>query len=138
MPLSPPKTVSLHRVGLHPLSKIESRVSRMQSNNSNSSNKINFDQNGCEITRKPDSLRLSVENYCHSEELKKLEETVKELSELNEKLSRANVRSHMLEVELLTQFSPYTVEMIRKAEISCKKCEQTMTCTAEEQISIEL
>lgn len=65
-----------------------------------------------------------MDHFIHAEQNSQLVEWSKKLEYLIDELLKTRVRCHILEAELLTQFSPYLMEAVHNAQIDCEECSQ--------------
>jgi hypothetical protein len=63
------------------------------------------------------------QSYCsYEEEMAKLDDINRQLNEIKESLLETTIRSHLLNIDLVTQFNPDTVEALNKTVEECKAC----------------
>lgn len=67
-----------------------------------------------------------IEEYSHIKELTKIEEMSRMLNEIQQTLNQASMRSHLLNIDVVTQFNPYHVDMLKKNIEDCHGCIERM------------
>ncbi|CAG5129268.1 unnamed protein product [Candidula unifasciata] len=67
-----------------------------------------------------------MKNYSHNAAVEAVSSMNRELQTLYEKYLELGVRSHLLEVDLATQFSPDVVLVLEDLNESCKTCSQAV------------
>ncbi|XP_046365190.1 uncharacterized protein LOC124141264 [Haliotis rufescens] len=64
--------------------------------------------------------------HCHQSALGEIDKMNKELEQLKEDLFKTRVKSHILHVDLATQFSPHMVEKLSRVKEDCNRCSMTV------------
>lgn len=60
----------------------------------------------------------------HDVELNELQELKETLTELQDRLNKISLRAHLLNIDLVTQYNPHTMETLNKTISECKKCSE--------------